>query len=140
MSETIDVVEEVKLDNPTIEKMVQQNLDNFGADPSLAPEGDPLDVAAQMAYLYIPKFKLLLSKLSKKALLRVVYNLVQYPLEEEYDPKGEVEKNAFVVGDRLLSAKYLMLLGSLVRDENMMKTVEEKFNNEEPKKEEKVND
>lgn len=69
------------------------------------------DIAAGMFSLYLPKFKQAVETLSSRQLRRLLKMLVEYPLNErEYQPKNQVEKNAFLVGNKLLEAKFMMIL------------------------------
>lgn len=69
----------------------------------------PEDVSAQFFFLYHPKFSARLNKLSSRQLRRIINALVKFPLEkDDYDPKNEDEREAFMLGDRLLTSKYVM--------------------------------
>lgn len=83
----------------------------------------PEEVAAQLFYLYHPKFTMLIDALPKKALTRVLKKLVTYPLvDKTYKGQSEIEKNAYLIGDRLLEAKYVMTIFAM--GEQMAKKIE----------------
>ena len=89
----------------------------------------PEEVAAMLCTMYLPAFRAHLAKLSNNALRRLIYNLVQYPLENgDYDPKNQVEKNAFLIGDRLLSSKYLMVISTFMSSQQATAALEETAN------------
>ena len=74
----------------------------------------PEEVAAQLFFLYQPKFKMLVQRLPLKALRRVINALMEYPIQQiDYKHQSEGEKNAFLIGDRLLEAKYLMIIHAM---------------------------
>lgn len=81
-----------------------------------AEEGNPEDIAATMVYLYLPKFQMLLDRLSNKALRRLIYKLVEYPLGEDIKAKTAEEHNAFMIGNKLLEAKYMMIFHTLAQE------------------------
>lgn len=69
------------------------------------------DIAAGMFSLYTPKFKQAVDTLSSRQLRRLLKMLVEYPLNErDYQPKNDIEKNAFLIGNKLLEAKFMMIL------------------------------
>lgn len=120
-------IEATKLSDNELKNDVKQNLENFADQQDVPPDTAPEDVAATLCHLYMPKFQILVNKLSKKALQRLIYNLIQFPLENEnYKPKTEEEKNAFLIGDRLLTSKYMMLIFSFSQNEALNNIVEEK--------------
>jgi hypothetical protein len=102
------------------EKMSELNEKNQEALESLkteATEGlkqetdDPVEMASTMLYLYTPKFNSAVDKLSSNALRRVLKRLVSYPLnEKEYKATSQGEQDVFSVGDRLMEAKFLMIM------------------------------
>tara|TARA_R110000868_G_scaffold66014_2_gene196956 strand:- start:1699 stop:2073 length:375 start_codon:yes stop_codon:yes gene_type:complete len=74
---------------------------------------DPTELASTMLFLYTPKFIEGVDQLSSNALRRVLKRLVQYPLNEKaYKATSAGENNVFLVGDRLLEAKFLMLMST----------------------------
>ena len=74
---------------------------------------DPVEMAATLLYLYTPKFQQAVMKLSSNALRRVLMKLVSYPLNEKaYKATSQLEQDAFNVGDRLLEAKFLMIMNT----------------------------
>jgi len=80
------------------------------------------DVAAQLFQLYHPMFTNIVAKLSNKQLRRVINALIKYPIEmENYKPKDENENNAYLIGDRLLQSKYVMMIFTAQDAMNQMK-------------------
>ncbi len=101
---TPEVDEEIK------PEQIELKYEDAPKDNEFVPAG-PEEVAAQLFFLYQPKFKLLVNKLPLKALRRVINALIEYPLQDkDYKHQSEGEKNAFLIGDRLLEAKYLMII------------------------------
>lgn len=71
---------------------------------------DPTEMASTMLALYTPKFNEGVDQLSSNALRRVLKRLVSYPLnDKEYKATSNGEKNVFLVGDRLLEAKSVLI-------------------------------
>lgn len=106
----------------------QQTVDALKAD---AAEGikqeveDPTEMASTMLALYTPKFIEGVDQLSSNALRRVLKRLVSYPLnDKEYKATSNGEKNVFLVGDRLLEAKFLLIM------ENYHKIIQEQAQKE----------
>ena len=72
---------------------------------------DPLNAAANMYGLYMPKFKQGVDMLSSKALRRLIKALIEYPLEEaKYNHSTPLEKQLMSIGHAVLEAKFLMIL------------------------------
>lgn len=83
----------------------QQAVDQFNKDydPALAP--------SSLFGLYAPHFFSLVDGLSNKQLRRLVKALVVYPLEPiKPNKNNDAEVKAYNIGDRMLQAKYLMIL------------------------------
>lgn len=87
------------------------------ATEAITNNKQPEEVAAMLCTMYLPAFRAHVAKLSNNALRRLIYNLVQYPLESDYNPRNTVEKNAFLIGDRLLSSKYMMIISTFMQSE-----------------------
>ena len=72
---------------------------------------DPINAAANMYGLYMPKFKQGVDMLSSKALRRLLKALIEYPLEEtKYQHSTPLEKQLMAIGHAVLEAKFLMIL------------------------------
>lgn len=94
------------------------------------------DVAAQLFALYHPLFTQHVAKLSNRQLRRLINALVKFPVEmENYAPTKEVEKNAFLIGDRLLQSKYVMMIFTAQQSMDQVK-LEDVVNKPEEQKEE----
>jgi hypothetical protein len=86
---------------------------------------DPLDLHAQLFYLYAPIFKKYLNVLNKKALIRLIGSLIEVPLnEKEIKLRSKVEQDCFKIGEQLLSSKFVMMI--LTEAQYKMKEAEEK--------------
>jgi len=97
-----------------------QPLDGLTEEQMLAEEAkvyekyDPIESAAQMFYMYSPQFLNLVKRMPRKALERLVGALVQGVLAEKpFKPTTKQEGAAFVIGDKLLQARWVMQLHSL---------------------------
>ena len=87
----------------------------------------PEEIAAQLVYFYTPHFLALVNQLSKKAVKRLVKALVEYPLnDKEYKHTSEEEKTAFLVGTRLLDAKYVMIFDTYNKSLETLQTAADK--------------
>jgi len=85
------------------------------------------DLAAVLFRLYGPKFYQGIDRLNLKALRRVIKKLVTYPLNtKELKPQTNLEKEVFGIGDRLLEAKYVMIMGTYARNKDIAKALEDK--------------
>jgi len=77
---------------------------------------DPADVAAGMFQMYLPRFNNHVDQMSKKALQKLTKGLVAHTVE---DMPGNLvtkeEREAFIIGVRLLEAKTMMYL-AVIRD------------------------
>ena len=76
----------------------------------------PEEVAASMFNLYLPRFQMMVDKLSNKSLRRVLKALIEYPLvEEDFKFSGELEKETFLVAENLILAKVMMINHTLMQ-------------------------
>lgn len=88
----------------------------------------PEEVAAQLFYLYSPRFVQGISMLSKKALQRLITKLITYPLnDKELKHQSELEKNLFLIGDRLLESKYVMIIHTVTSSQEVQEAIQEKL-------------
>ncbi len=70
----------------------------------------PEDMCSQMLYVYGPRYKAILKKLSGRQKERLLYMLAMFPLQERvYAPTDPAEREAFNLGDRLLQAKFVLM-------------------------------
>jgi hypothetical protein len=75
----------------------------------------PAEGAAAMFGLYFPIFKNLLLRLSNKQLRRLLSALVEVPLNgDKYKALEEAERQVYLIGDKLLQAKWSMILYTLM--------------------------
>lgn len=111
-----------QLVNEAIEQKVNEVQENV----------DAFEVAANMTGLYTPKFELLVKKLSTGQLRRLVNALVTYPLNEKdfiENCNSDELKNAFLIGDRLLQCKMLMIEHMLMEQMNATNKENENVSN-----------
>lgn len=88
------------VDRPVLDAMKKAE-ENF--DPMMAPAG--------LAGLYLPKLLNIINGLSNKSLRRVLGALVAWPMEPLTPNKNnEAEVTAYTIADRILQAKYVMVL------------------------------
>jgi hypothetical protein len=88
---------------------------------------NPLDLHAQMFYLYTPRLRNTLNLMSKKALIRLVFMLIQHPLNErELKMREKIEIDAFQIADQMLTSKYFMILGTYMEQATKMQGDKEK--------------
>ena len=79
---------------------------------------NPLESAEMMYQVYLPRLKMLANKLSAKSLRRLLIGLVEVPIiQEEFKDKDKVAKECYELGDRLLSAKSMLILHTLAEYE-----------------------
>lgn len=75
---------------------------------------DARDLYATFFHLYGIRYKQGLKKLSKRQLIRLNESLIEYPLNtKEYRHIDKIEKELVVIGDKLLQAKYAMMLQTM---------------------------
>ena len=80
-----------------------------------ANQTPPQEVAAAMFNLYLPRFQMMVDKLSNKSLRRVLKALIEYPLvEEDFKFSGELEKETFLIAENLILAKVMMINHTLM--------------------------
>jgi hypothetical protein len=83
-----------------------------------ATQTPPEEVAASMFNLYLPRFQLMVDKLSNKSLRRVLKALIEYPLvEEETKFSSSMEKETFLVAENLILAKIMMINHTLMEQQ-----------------------
>lgn len=97
---------------------LEQQMLNL-ADSNATP---PEEVASAMFNLYLPRFQLMVSKLSNKSLKRVLKALIEYPLVEEDFKFSEMEKETFLIAENLIIAKVMMINHTLMQHEADLQT------------------
>lgn len=92
---------------------------------------DPLDLHAQFFYMYSPRLRNQLNMINKKGLIRLLFSLIQFPLnEKEIKLRSKVEQDAFQTADQMLTSKYVMMI---VTDmQTQMEKENKKVDNNEP--------
>lgn len=96
----------------------------------------PFEAAATMFGLYAPKFEQQLKQLTTGELRRVLNALVQYPLnEKEFLTDSQRVRTAFALGQALLEAKWVMIMQSVMDQEQqkLRENEESQTTNEEEK-------
>ena len=88
-------------------------------------ETPPEEVAAAMFNLYLPRFQLMVDKLSNKSLKRVLKALIEYPLvEEDVKFSSDLEKETFLVAENLILAKIMMINHTLMEQQVDLQNLE----------------
>lgn len=65
--------------------------------------------------------------MSKKALIRLVFTLIQHPLnEKELKTREKIEVDCFNIADQMLTSKYFMILGTYMEEASKMQEDKEK--------------
>lgn len=115
-------------------KAVEEALLKETAEKEAQVSATSEDLAAVLFRLYGPKFYMGIDRLSLKALRRVIKKLVTHPLNtKEFKSQSNTESEVFGIGDRLLEAKYVMIMGTYSRSADINKALEvktEELNNE----------
>src|SRR5580658_1721976 len=82
----------------------------------------PEDVAAKLFATYWPMFRDSLDIVGKKSLKKIIRFLIETPLnEKEYKFFDKKEKQIVAIGERLLQAKWEMMLHTLMKVEQEKK-------------------
>lgn len=77
---------------------------------------DAVALASGTFGIMYPKFLLHLSHLSKKSMFRVIRALIGVPLEEKLPNwKDPEEKTSYLIGERLLEAKSVIIIDTLFK-------------------------
>ena len=108
-------------ENSSIEK-VEPTVTEGG---SIVPEGasglflgqseSPFEAAATLFGMYTPMLESKVKELSTGELRRLVNALVQYPInEKQFINESKKLKEAFAMGHRLLEAKWIMFMHSMM--------------------------
>lgn len=77
----------------------------------------PEEVAASMFNLYLPRFQMMVDKLSNKSLKRVLKALIEYPLVVDETNLSKTEKETFLVAENLILAKVMMINHTLLEQQ-----------------------
>lgn len=95
------------------------------------------EAAAQVLQMYTPVFNNLVSKLSGNSAKRVLNKLVEFPLnDKEYKATSVEEAQAFMLGDRLNAAKFILIMHTYNDNIEEIKAGAEAAQQSEEKKEE----
>lgn len=79
-----------------------------------APPQDPIAQASAVFGVLYPRFIARLETLSNKSMKRVIRSLIGVPLEEPIPNfKRDEEKEAYLIGERLLEAKSVIIIHAL---------------------------
>lgn len=91
----------------TEEAMIKQEEETFA-------QNNPEDSAAFLYKTYSPQYRGLIKRMPRKALERLAIHLVEGALSETvYKPTTNQESAAYVLGDKLLQARWVMQLHTL---------------------------
>lgn len=100
-----ETVEEDRI--PFDPKQVEQDM----IAAAQARAQDPGEMAATMYRMYVPHFKAGVTKLSTRALRRVLLGAVLYPLEQnDFKGHSEFEKQMIQLVSSLLECKFVMIM------------------------------
>lgn len=100
----------------------------------------PFEAAATMFGLYAPKFEQQLKELTTGELRRVLNALVQYPLnEKEFLTDAQRVRTAFALGQALLEAKWVMIMQSVMDQEQQKLREDEETQTTNEENKEQVN-
>lgn len=93
---------------PTVEQPLVESTE--AVKPTEQAQPDPLDVHAQMFFMYGPRLHNTLKLMNKKALVRFLFQLIQHPLnDKELKFKDKLEQDCFNIADNMLTSKYMMV-------------------------------
>lgn len=109
-----------------------EDLKNIG-DPSnldetfndLMANKSPEEVFAGMLYLYGPRLEMLTRRISNKGLRKIIKAIAEYPLNlKPYKILDEHQKEVYNILDRMVMAKSMMMLSSMVKNIEEAKAAE----------------
>lgn len=98
---------------------ILENSESASVVTSISPSEvplyqDPNDMFAAFHAMYLPRFKLLIEGLGKNRLQKLIYSLVDIPRLDKVNKKfSKNQKEAYLIGDRLLLSKFTMVLSVL---------------------------
>jgi len=96
----------------------ENNNQSIPAGLPLGKSETPFEAAATLFGLYAPKFEQQLKQLTTGELRRVLNALVQYPLnEKEFLTDSQRVRTAFALGQALLEAKWVMIMQTVMDQE-----------------------
>lgn len=103
---------------------LQENMNKAPDDPTY----DATAAALTLFGLYGPKLWQCVDQLSNKQLRRLLKCLVTYPLEDiEINKKNKFEVEAFRIADRLITSKYLVVMGNAFEEEQKRAIAAEEY-------------
>lgn len=118
-------------ENNSPEPSSNQPTSSFPSLP-LGSSESPFEAAATLFGLYAPKFEQHIKELSTGELRRVLNALVQYPLnEKEFVNDSQRLRTAFALGQALLEAKWMMIMQTVMDQEQAKLGSSEENKNEE---------
>lgn len=90
---------------------------------------DPMEAAAKIFTMYLPQYKQLVRRMSNRQMRRLLCALIEVPLQkQDYRHPTKEEQAAFMIGDRLLQAKWTMVTHTLMA--KLAQEVEQQKQNE----------
>ena len=100
-------------ERPSVEEIERQVIQEQLAQNQTAY--DPVEAAARVFTIYLPQYKQLVRNMSNRQMRRLLQALIEVPLQKrDYRHPTAEEKAAFVIGDRLLQAKWTMVTHTLI--------------------------
>lgn len=106
--------------NKPQEELTTENKLELKTDPvpQPVPESHPVDGAAALFQMYFPLYKNVLWKLSNKQLRRLLSALIEVPLNgKAYKMLEKEERQVYMIADKLLQAKWSMMLYTMVEQD-----------------------
>jgi len=110
-----------RFEGMTQQEIVTKNLSEY----------DPLLPLSGMVGLYAPHFNDWVNKLTRKQAQRVLKAAVLYPLEDiTINSKNKLEHSTYILADKILLAKYLLIIGTSAEANKNEKSSIEKVSEE----------
>lgn len=79
-------------------------------------DADPQDVAAMHFTMYLPRFESMVNSMSAKQLKKLIIGLATVPIiNDKFTGVTQLEKDAFYLGEDLLTTKHVMVLSALMQ-------------------------
>lgn len=121
-------MEDTKQDNTEDQDKIRM----LGTNTDEYLQGAPEDIAAYHFKKFFPLFSIYVDKLSLRAVRRLCKSIVAYPLEELNNKHTtDLEREALVLGEKLLQSKYVMFmtnLNNMAQEELTKQTLEDHQN------------
>lgn len=100
------------------------------AEAKKGEEIDPEEIASMLLTLYTPRFCALVDQLSNRQLKRLIKSMIEYPIGKNYNHNDSTEAEAFNIGNRLVDAKYVLMVNTYNENREVIMEAAEKAANE----------